>query len=279
MTLARLEFRLPSPWLRDIVRQHQVIRLNFAPGDPVPPKPYWPRPAAAPAFYLRSPETVRAAGAAAVTKPRAVLIGQPTVVTWRQGGHDFAVYQIEFQPGALHRLTGILAQDLTDGWIDAEAVLPASFRALVRQLEDLADGDAEAMIAAAEAWLWAAWSRVGREARAVDLAARWLIDDPGIGIDRVAGRLSLSARHVRRVFPERIGVSPKLLARVARFDSLVRARNRAPEEDWLTAAVWAGYYDYQHLRRDFHQFTLLGPTEFLAMEQAAPERGFGLREV
>lgn len=244
----------------------------------MPEKPYWPRPASALAFYLRSPERVRSGVGRPATKPRAVLIGQPSVVTWRQGGADFSVYQIELQPGALHRLTGLSLQALTDEWADAEAVLPASFRSLVNELEDLADGDAPPMIAAAEAWLLSAMESVGRVDLAADIAARGLIANPGANIDRVAERFGLSPRHLRRTFALRVGVSPKLLARIARFDMLVRLRNSAPQDDWLTAALAVGYYDHQHLRRDFRQFTQAGPTAFLAMEQSAPERRFGLRE-
>lgn len=278
MTSPRLESHPPSPPLREVVRQHQFVRLHFPQQVLVPEKPYWPRPAAAIAFYLRAPETVRSADGLLATKPRAVLIGQPSIVTWRQGGADFAVYQVELQPGALHRLTGLSLQPLTDGWVDAEAVLPPSFRRLVNELEDLADGDAAPMIAAAEAWLVSALERVGRVDLVTDIAARRLIANPAANIDRVAERFGLSPRHLRRTFALRVGVSPKLLARIARFDMLVRLRNRAPQEDWLTAALAAGYYDHQHLRRDFREFTGAGPKAFLAMEQSAPERQFGLRE-
>ncbi len=272
------EVRRASPALCGVVRQHQLMRFHFEPGSVVPAKPYWPRPAAALAFYLRAPEVVSAPGQAGVKKPRAVFIGQPTVVTLRQVGHDFAVYQIELQPGVLHRLTGLSMQDLMDRWVDAEAVLPVSFRALIRQLEDLADGDADTIIATAEAWLWSLWSHGARHDHAADLGARWLIANPGLSVDSLADRLALSARQLRRAFIHRIGGSPKLLARVARFDTLVRLKNRAPHEDWLTAALEAGYYDHQHLRRDFLQFTQTSPTEFMALERTAPERSFGLRE-
>lgn len=278
MTPPRLETHAPGAGLEDVVRQHQLVRLHFAADVIVPEKPYWPRPAAALAFYLRAPEIIRAPGAAPAAKPRAVIVGQPSVVTWRRGGPDFAVYQIELQPGALHRLTGLHLKDLTDGWVDAEAVLPVTFGGLVRQLEDLADGPAAPMIAAAESWLRAALPPNRREDVAADGAARWLMSRPLADIDDVALRCGLSTRQMRRLFDTRVGVSPKLFARVARFDGLIRLRNRSPDDDWLTAALAAGYYDHQHLRRDFRQFTLLGPRAFLALEQSAPERAFGLRE-
>lgn len=271
-------FLPPSPRLAGLVRQHQIIRLRFGSGETVPPKPYWPRPAAALAFYLRDREWVSSPlQRDARSKPRAALIGQPTSLTWRQGGSDFSVYQIELEPGALHRLTGLTLSDLTDEAIDAEAVFPKSFGHLVDQLEDTEDPGA--MIALAEAYLLGRLDRRGRQQTLTDLIAQRLIARPGTSIERLAERHGLGPRQLRRAFAERVGVSPKLFARVARFDLLMRLHNRSPAEDWLTLAVHAGYYDDQHLRRDFRAFALTTPTRFSVAEAAAPERRFGFREV
>ncbi len=238
-------FLPPSPRLADLVRQHQIIRLRFGGGETVPPKLYWPRPAAAIAFYLRDPEWVRSPlWREARSKPRAVPIGQPTTLTWRRGGRDFSVYQIELAPGALHRLTGLALSDLTDEAIDAEAVFPTSFRRLIDQLED-AD-DPAVMIALAEAHLVAQLDRRGREQAVSDRIAQRLIAKPGASIERLAERHGPGPRQLRRAFAERIGLSPKLFARVARFDLLIRLHNRSPAEDWLTLALHAGYYDDHH---------------------------------
>lgn len=57
-----------------------------------------------------------------------------------------------------------------------------------------------------------------------------------------------------------------------------RAANRGGPEHWLGLALDAGYHDHQHLARDFRQFTLATPSEFLTLEWRAPERWFGFRE-
>jgi AraC-like DNA-binding protein len=267
------------------VRQHQVIRLHFAPGQPIPVKPYWPRPAASLAFYPRDRERVGAGREApGLLKPRSVLIGQPTVVTQRLGGADFSVYQIEFEPGALHRLTGLPLGELSDGCVDAEAVLPASFRALADHIEDV--DEPMAQIAAAEAWLMALVAECRRPARPADRIARHLLaghlaEHPaghGAGLDELSRRHGVVARQLRRQFSDRMGIGPKLFARVARFDHLVRAANQSPQASWLGLALEAGYHDHQHLARDFKQFTLATPSEFLALEGRSPERSFGFSE-
>lgn len=267
-------FRAPSPALGSLIRCHQVIRLRFSAGEPVPAKPYWPRPAIALAFYPREPEFVRALGEpAAQKKPRAVLIGQPTVMTRRQGGRDFSVYQIELQPGALRHLTGLPAREITDRYIDAEAIFPLGFRSLADAIEDTEDP--ETMIALAEAYLLTLAGRAGAEVSACEWAAAHLLEGPSASIDRLAARAGLSPRQLRRQFIDQAGISPKLFARIARFDRAVRLANQQPGEDWLSRAIDAGYYDLQHLARDFRAFTGLSPTAFASLEQASPERLFG----
>lgn len=270
-------FAPPCPALRGWVRQHQVIRLRFAAGLAVPVKPYWPRPAAALAFYLRDAEQVSLApGAPPRRKPRAVVIGQPTVATLRQGGLDFSVYQIEFEPGALHRLTGLPLDTLTDEWIDAEGLFPPSFRQLVDRLAQ--HEDPAALIAHAEAWLLPRVQAPCKPLAAADLVARQLLVSEGPGLDALARTHGLDVRQLRRQFAARTGVNPRLFGRVARFDRLVRLANLAPDARWLDLALDAGYHDHQHLARDFREFTGMSPTAFRALELQAPERHFGFQE-
>lgn len=270
-------FASPCAPLRGWVRQHQLIRLRFASDAEVPVKPYWPRPAAALAFYLRDPERL-GAGLALPNqqKTRAALIGQPTQVTLRQGGRDFSVYQIEFEPGALYRLTGLPMDRLVDAWVDAEAVFPQPFSSLVDQLQDL--DEPLAQIAAAEAWLLGRVVQTRRAVEASDALAADLVNGSWASIDGLAHRHGVDARQLRRHFAQRVGVSPKLLGRIARFDRLVRLANASPRAHWLDLALEGGLHDHQHLARDFRQFTLMTPSAFRAMEGRAPEREFGFRE-
>lgn len=272
------QFLPPTPALRGWVRQHQVIRLRFDADAPVPVKPYWPRPAAALAFYLRDAEQVAtASGAPAQRKPRAALIGQPTVATLRQGGLDFSVYQIEFEPGALYRLTGLPLDELTDAWVDAEQVFPPSFRALVDRLAQ--HDDPAALIALAEAWLLPQTLAPRRATAAADrIAGLLLADAGGPGLDALALTHGLDVRQLRRQFAARTGVNPRLFGRVARFDRLVRLANLSPQARWLDLALDAGYHDHQHLARDFREFTGMAPSAFRALELQAPERRFGFQE-
>jgi AraC-like DNA-binding protein len=269
-------FTPPHPALRGLIREHQIIRLRFEPGVVVPVKAYWPRPACALAFYPRDRERISGLDQGpSWEKPRSAIIGQPTTVTWRQVGHDYLVYQIELQPGALFRLTGVPVHRFQDEHIDAEAVMPKGFREVADAIED-ATSPAH-MIAIAESYFLSKIHKVQAEAP-VDRLAQRVLANPDRDIDSLAARASLSPRQMRRLFQDRIGAGAKMMARIARFDRVIRLRNAQPETDWLELAILGGYADHQHMARDFRAFTGVSPTVFATLENNAPEREFGFKE-
>ncbi|WP_369407610.1 DUF6597 domain-containing transcriptional factor, partial [Hymenobacter arizonensis] len=125
---------LPSPPLRDYVRLIQVIHFVFPAGAALPFKAYPPRPEQCLAFYPRDAEAVAYDGRPKVTRPRAALIGQHAVVSNRYVGREFLALQVVLQPGALYRLTGIPQGELTNTFIDADAVWGAELRQLTARL-------------------------------------------------------------------------------------------------------------------------------------------------
>jgi transcriptional regulator GlxA family with amidase domain len=92
-------------------------------------------------------------------------------------------------------------------------------------------------------------------------------------------KLFLCQRQFDRKFLERVGISPKQYLQVIRFDKAFRMKNRFPQKDWLTIALHCGYYDYQHLVKDYKEFTGYTPNQFLAIDNNAAERTFGEREI
>ena len=69
------------------------------------------------------------------------------------------------------------------------------------------------------------------------------------------------------------------MGRIVRFGNAFRMKNAQLNLDWLSVALSCGYYDYQHLVRDFKEFTNLAPTGLFETDTKAPERLFGVVEV
>jgi AraC-like DNA-binding protein len=270
----------PSPALRDYVRQYRIVGCLFPAGVPLPVKNYWPRPENCLSFCPRDPERLAYGldGQPPVASPRSQLYGQHVVATTRYVGRDFLIFQVVFQPGVLHRLTGIPAGELANTMVDAEAVLGAEIRQVNEQLANTSS--ALEMVNVVERYLSRLMCRAPSKASLLARVGQLILQRPAqVSVDWLAGQACLSPRQFQRQFVAQHGIGPKLFARVARFDHAMRLRNAMPQHDWLTVALHAGYHDYQHLVRDFSQFTTLTPNAFWLRERQAPERAFGQAEV
>jgi AraC-like DNA-binding protein len=79
----------------------------------------------------------------------------------------------------------------------------------------------------------------------------------------VAGALGVSERHLRRVFREAVGLSPKAYAKVARFHRALRAAQRDGRASWASIAAATGYYDQAHLIDEFRSIAGVTPRMLL----------------
>lgn len=147
----------------------------------------------------------------------------------------------------LDELLGSLAVELVDRlraattWAARFAVLDAL---LLRAVGRRADGD-----------------RVPRERPEVAEAWRRLVAARGrVQIGAIAAELGWSRRYLTERFRDEVGLSPKTVARVLRFEhahELAAARVPLP---WADVASVSGYADQAHLVRDWREFTNRTPT-------------------
>ncbi len=94
-----------------------------------------------------------------------------------------------------------------------------------------------------------------------------------LDVNAVAVELGVSERHLRRVFREAIGVSPKAFAKLARFRRALRAARADVHTNWASIAARVGYYDQAHLIAEFHVIAGVTPQALLRELRAAPALG------
>lgn len=274
------DYRLPSPALREYVRLFQIIGCEFpASLSTLPVKAYWPRAENCLSLFPKDPEKIEYGfDGKALDSPRSRLYGQHTLATNRHVGRDFMVFQIQFQPGALFRLTGLPISELTNTFVDAEAIFSTEIQRVNERLGYTKHYTE--MIPIVEDFLRHLINKSRyKQARSIDKVSQYLLNYPaGVSLDWLADQACLSQRQFYRQFVECIGTSPKLYSRIARFENAMKLKNARPNLDWLSVAVELGYYDYQHLVRDFKEFTRLTPNAFYEAEAKSPERVFGVAE-
>jgi AraC-like DNA-binding protein len=88
-------------------------------------------------------------------------------------------------------------------------------------------------------------------------------------VSSVAVELGMSERHLRRLFREAVGMSPKQFARLARFRHALRTAREEGELNWAAVAATAGYYDQAHLIAEFRAIAGVTPRTLLSELGAA----------
>ena len=99
--------------------------------------------------------------------------------------------------------------------------------------------------------------RLRRDPRVLQVSRR-LMADPARPIERLAGDVGWTPRHLRRRFVAEIGLSPRRFARVARLRRLVETLRR--DEPLGTVAHMHGFTDQAHMCRDVRGLTGLSPS-------------------
>jgi AraC-like DNA-binding protein len=84
-------------------------------------------------------------------------------------------------------------------------------------------------------------------------------------IEGLAHQIGLSPRQLGRRFQLEVGLRPKLLARICRFQRVFHALQTTPSH-WTRLAADCGYYDSSHLIRDFRE--LAGETPSRLIEES-----------
>lgn len=96
-------------------------------------------------------------------------------------------------------------------------------------------------------------------------------------VEPVAAKLGVTPRHLRRVFTESIGISPKAFVRGVRLRRAVQMA--ATAENWSRIAADAGYYDQAHLIADFRELLGMTPGAYRRMRAPAVSKSSRARKM
>lgn len=216
---------------------------------------------------ILSPQTRLRVGDARHTSFVAALHDSQALV--EHGGAQEGV-QVRLTPLGARVLFGVPMHELTNRVVELDALLGRYGDELVERLWDVAgyerrlallDSALAARLADAP-WpaseLSWAWGRM--RASAGRTSVSWL-----------AAELGWSHRRLIARFRDHIGLPPKTLGRVLRFERVARLLRESAEPRLAEVAFECGYYDQAHLNRDFRQFAGTTPGEYLA--RRLPEDG------
>jgi AraC-like DNA-binding protein len=191
-------------------------------------------------------------------QPPIVVIGPQYSRVDLMVNNKLKAIRVDFRPGGLYRLLKIPMHELFDDGFNASSLLGYEMDHLNERILNAHNMEAAKNIV--EEYLLK--KRVSLStALPLDVAMFELMRSNGsISMEKIASISCLSLRQFERKCKERIGMSPKPYARIARFSKAYRLRESSPTLSWTSIAYEAGYFDQMHMIRDFKEFTGVTPT-------------------
>jgi AraC-like DNA-binding protein len=183
------------------------------------------------------------------------------------------VVGVRLRPGALPAVLGLPASELVDRSLDAADLWGAAAAVLGEVV-----ATSPSPRAAAEALERHVADRVAADGRRVDAVAAaavprllpWTGDDVG----SLSSELFISERQLRRRFEAAVGLAPKVLQRMLRFQAFLALAQRhgRPRGELARLAAEAGFADQSHLTHESLRLAGLPPGALLleAEEHCAP---------
>lgn len=266
---------LPCAELRYWIREYVVAQFSFKDTTKLPPVRSYPaNPDEAIRFLITGKLLINHQGTKTITEaPAITLIGQPTALQNLQISHEYFMFYIRFQPGSLFKLFRVPMQKLKDQQIDATAILGREITELYEQLGSCITY--HAMISIVEKYFLKKISSLKNNSQPVDDIAKIILQKPQVfNLEKTAKEACLSHRQFEKRFEQLVGITPKYFARISRFYEAFVLKESNPALDWLSVAVQTGYNDYQHLVKDFKEFSGATPNVFMQQSLNNPSNFF-----
>lgn len=198
--------------------------------------------------------------------------GDRTIDSFTAGLHDGPVLvgsdgpqhciQVDLTPLGARRIFNSPMHEISNRIVGLDDVLGRQARLLIEQLYETANW--EDRFAHLDAVLTSRLGRAVEPPPGVTAAWEQLQSSGGRArIGGVARDLDWSHRHLISQFREHIGLPPKKLARILRFERAVRSIQGSHSVCLATLAQTTGYFDQAHLNRDFREFAGRTPAEML----------------
>jgi AraC-like DNA-binding protein len=171
--------------------------------------------------------------------------------------------QVDLTPLGARRLVGMPMSELANQSVPIDDVFGRFGRDLVQRVGDAPDWPTRFALIddAIRARL--------AESAPVDSGVAWSLSritasGGAAVIGDLADELGWSHRRLIARYRDAVGLPPKLVARIVRFERLTAALTSDPAADWAQMAVGCGYFDQAHLAREVRELADITPTELRA---------------
>ena len=155
-------------------------------------------------------------------------------------------------------MLGIPMCEIVDQHYDSTLFFGKEIEYITEQLYEAADTDE--MIAVIEKFLLKKINCIKKSIPIEDVLGKQIQSRDMVNVNELSHQACTSVRQLERQFKERVGIPPKLFARLVRFSRAWNMRESNPDITWTKIAYACGYADQMHMIRDFKEFAGTTPS-------------------
>ena len=222
-------------------------------------------------FHLADPFDQHLSDGTTERQPLALLVGQMRRHLLIQPTGSVRVLGIRFWPGGAYPFLTLPQNEIAGRVISLDSVWGAVARELHSRIADAATpADSVSQV---EMILLARLNSFRRHDEGVLKAVALILGSGGsLPVERLAANMGVTLRRLDRAFNTRVGLSPKALCRIVRFQRVFKMlEQNESKRDWVQSALDCGYYDQSHFIKEFIAIAGKAPTSYFAEQNAMSE--------
>jgi AraC-like DNA-binding protein len=182
---------------------------------------------------------------------------------------------VRFRPGGAFPFFGVPLGELTEHVVDIESLWGASAVETLRQRLFSASSPAAQCLVVVQALLEKAGQNLQTNST-VEIALRTVLNAEEPSIRDIAATIGISHKHLLRQFDKYVGLTPKALARIQRFQRSLKLLKASADAQFTNPSAYlslteiayeCSYYDQSHFVHEFEAFTGMKPTDYLHARQ------------
>jgi AraC-like DNA-binding protein len=217
-------------------------------------------------IHVGAPFRERSESGRATGQPRALVAGQLTRRLLLEPAGPVETWAVRFRPAGAFRFFRPPLELLTDRTAALDDLVGARLERELCERMAAAGGDLE-RARVLRGWLLDRTPRDVDSDRPIERAVGGILARAGaVRIDRLASEAGMSDRQLERRFLARVGLTPKALCRIVRFQNVLRLLPPDRRPAWADLALEGGYSDQAHLIREFRSLSGATPERFLRAE-------------
>lgn len=172
---------------------------------------------------------------------------------------------VHFKPGGAYPFFDLPVSELNDKTIETDLLWNTSIHSLRDTILNTAEIDDK--FQRLEAFFLQKGKNRLEPNKLVSFAIGQLQQAPQVWtIKNLTQKTGVTQKHLINLFKRYAGLSPKLFARISKFQKVIAEVEKQKEIEWAPIAYECGYYDQAHFIREFQAFSGINPSAYLVQK-------------